>query len=71
MRARIGPVQTSILRACLVGRAHTLENVGRNEWLYSKQTELYKSLLTPMFCNLRYSFEVLTEELMKLQVCRI
>jgi len=46
LRARLGPVQTSKLRAWLVGRTHTLENVGRNEWLYIKQTEVYNRLLT-------------------------
>ena len=37
MRTRPGTVQTSKLCSWLVGRTHTLENVGRNEWLYIKQ----------------------------------
>ena len=37
MKARSGPVQTSTLHVWLECRAHTLENVGRNVWLYIKQ----------------------------------
>ena len=37
LRARLGPMQMSTLRVWLVGRAHTLENVGKNVWLYIKE----------------------------------
>lgn len=33
IRARPGPLRKSTLRIWLVGGEHTLENVGRNEWL--------------------------------------
>jgi hypothetical protein len=45
MRARKGLVQTSAMLVWLVSRANTLENVGRNAWLYIKQYKLYNSIL--------------------------
>jgi len=64
----MGPMQMFTLRVRLVGRANTLENVGRNVWLYTKK----KNYIIPylhrysMFCNLRYSFDFLTEVVIKL-----
>jgi hypothetical protein len=34
LRAKPGPLRKSTLRVWLVGREHTLQNVGMNEWLY-------------------------------------
>jgi len=43
----MGPMQMFTLRVRLVGRANTLENVGRNVWLYTKK-KIYNTLLTPI-----------------------